>query len=123
MNNVISVNNSPCDTPRLVALRLTPTVLYHTRAALHCTLGTARAYCSGSKLRAQQYTGNCVTDTHRLCTTSCLLTGAVYWVVLRHVTTSYSQATAWKGCRRTACSVSGWQVPSNGVRESSRAAL
>jgi hypothetical protein len=44
---------------------------------------------------------------------------AVHSVVLRHVTTSYSNVTPWNGCRSTACSVSGRQVACNGARESS----
>ena len=69
MNSVILVSNSPVTPPRLVALRLTTTVLYHTCATLHCTLGTARPVLVASCVHnntQQTVTGICVTDTHRL---------------------------------------------------------
>jgi len=77
----------------MVALRLTTTVLHHICATPHCTLGTVRPVVVAScvhNITQQTVTGSCVTDTHRLCTRGCLVTGAMPSVMLRHVTTSYS---------------------------------
>jgi hypothetical protein len=93
MNNVILGSNNPCDHPPGVGGSYTDNhcALSHmSNTALHS--GTARPVLVASYMHSntqQTVTGNCVTDTHRLCTRGCLMTGAVHSVVLCHVITSY----------------------------------
>jgi len=95
MNNIILATNSLCDSPRpgLAALRLTSTVLYHTSAKPRCAMDSARLVLVVSCVQNntwQAVIGKSVTDTDRLCTAGCLMTGGVHSVMLHHVTTSYS---------------------------------
>jgi hypothetical protein len=96
MNNVILGRNSHCEPPPpLSGVGGSQTdnhcaVSHMCNTALHS--GTARPVLVASYMHSntqQTVTGNCVTDTHRLCTRGYLLTGAVHSVVLLHVTTSY----------------------------------
>jgi len=94
MNNVILVINRPYEPPPGVVGSQSDNhcaVPHMCNTPLHS--GTERPVLVASYMHGntqQTVTGNCVTDTHRLCTRVCLMTGAVHSVVLRHVTTSYS---------------------------------
>jgi hypothetical protein len=98
MNNVTIVRNSHCNHPHPP-----PTGVDGSQTDNHCAVshmcnialhsGTAHPVLVASYMHSntqQTVTGNCVTDTHWLCTRGCLMTGAVYSGVLRHVTTSHS---------------------------------
>jgi len=93
INNVILASNSPRGTPGVGGSQTDNhcAVSHMCNIALHS--GIERPVLVPSYMHSntqQTVTGNCVTDTHRLCTRGCLMTGAVHSVVLRHVTTSYS---------------------------------
>jgi len=96
MNNVILGSSNPCELPPPSGVGGSQTgndcaVLHMCKTALHSATACPVLVASYMHSNTQQTaTGNCVTDTHRLCTRVCLMTGAVHSVVLRHVTTSYS---------------------------------